>query len=96
MLVRDFIDEVRDGMSKTRTFDFQLSHDPAWVIEKARKAATGNGVAFEGDERKGRFAGHGIEGSYAIEGGLVTIAISRKPIVMPWSMIESSMRKFFV
>lgn len=83
-------------MSKTKTFDFQLSHDPFMVIEKARKAAAGNGVKFEGDEHQGRFSGHGIEGLYAIEGVQLTIQISRKPIIMPWSMIESSMSKFFV
>ncbi len=83
-------------MSRTKTFAFQLSHEPAAVVEKARKAAAGNGVKFEGDVQQGRFSGHGIEGSYAIENArLLTIQISRKPIIMPWSMIESSMRKFF-
>jgi hypothetical protein len=82
-------------MSRTKTFAFPLSHEPAAVIEKARKAAAGNGVRFEGDEQQGRFAGHGVEGSYAIKEAQLTIQIVRKPIIMPWSMIESSMRKFF-
>lgn len=82
-------------MSKVRVFDIQLSHDPSRVIEKAREAAAGSGVRFDGNEQHGLFSGHGIEGSYAIQGALLRIQISRKPIIMPWSMIESSMRKFF-
>lgn len=82
-------------MSRTKTFAFQLTHEASAVVEKARKAAAGNGVKFEGDDHQGRFAGHGIEGSYAIEDATLTVQISRKPIIMPWSMIETSMRKFF-
>lgn len=85
----------RDRMSKTKTYAFPLSGDPLSVVEKARDAAAGNGVKFEGDEQQGRFAGHGIEGLYTIQEAQVMIQISRKPIIMPWSMIESSLRKFF-
>ncbi len=82
-------------MSRTKTYEIQLAQDPRSVVEKARLAAAGNGVKFEGDECQGRFAGHGIEGSYTIQGAQLTIQIARKPIIMPWSMIETSMRKFF-
>lgn len=82
-------------MSRNKTFEFPLSQAPAAVVDKARKAAAGNGVKFEGDEQQGRFAGHGIEGSYTIQQALLTVQISHKPIIMPWSMIESSLRKFF-
>lgn len=95
MLSQRSIDEVTDGMSKTKIFAFPLAQDPLSVVDKARKAAADSGVHFQGDEQQGRFAGHGIEGSYAIEETKLTVQISRKPIIMPWSMIESSMRKFF-
>lgn len=83
-------------MSKVKTYDFRLSHDPTVVIEKARHAAAGNGVRFDGDETGGRFSGHGIEGLYAIQGDRLKIEIVRKPIIMPWSMIDSALRQFFV
>jgi hypothetical protein len=82
-------------MSKTKTFAFPLSQGPASVVSRARKAAAENGVHFDGDEQQGQFTGHGIEGSYTIRDAELTVQISRKPIIMPWSMIESSMRKFF-
>lgn len=82
-------------MSKTKTFAFPLSQEPDLVVAKARKAAAENGVRFDGDHQQGQFAGHGIEGFYSIGEAELTVQISRKPIIMPWSMIESSMRKFF-
>ena len=82
-------------MSKTRKVAFPLSQSQDSVIARARKAAAEHGVRLDGDEQQGQFAGHGIEGSYHICDTELTVQISRKPIIMPWSMIESSMRKFF-
>ena len=79
----------------SKSFEFKLHRDPDDVIAKARLAARDNGVNFEGDGQTGRFAGHGIEGSYLILEDTLSLQISKKPFIMPWSLIESSLRKFF-
>ena len=79
----------------SKSFEFKLHSDPDDVIAKARLAARDNGVNFEGDGQTGHFAGHGIEGSYLILEDTLSLKILRKPFIMPWSLIESSLRKFF-
>lgn len=79
----------------SKSFEFKLHSDPDDVIAKARLAARDNGVNFEGDGQTGRFAGHGIEGSYLILEDTLSLKILKKPFIMPWSLIESSLRKFF-
>lgn len=79
----------------SKSFEFKLHSDPDDVIARARLAARENGVIFEGDGQTGRFAGHGIEGSYLILEDTLSLKISKKPFIMPWSLIEASVRKFF-
>jgi hypothetical protein len=79
----------------SKSFEFKLHSDPDAVIARARLAARENGVNFEGDGQTGRFAGHGIEGSYLILEDTLSLKISKKPFIMPWSLIEASVRKFF-
>ena len=79
----------------SKSFEVRLSRDPEQVIADARTAASQNGVRFEGDSQTGHFAGHGIEGSYLILDDTLSINISKKPFIMPWSMIESTVNKFF-
>ena len=79
----------------SKSFEVQLHSDPDEVIAKARAAARDNGVRFEGDGQMGRFAGHGIEGSYLILEETLTVQISKKPFIMPWALIETSLRKYF-
>ncbi len=79
----------------SKSFEVKLKTDPDKVITKARTVARDNGIQFEGDGQTGRFAGHGIEGSYLILEDTLSIKISKKPFIMPWTMIESTLRKFF-
>jgi hypothetical protein len=79
----------------SKAFEVKLSSDPNEVIAKAKVAARDNGVNFEGDSQTGHFSGHGIEGSYLILENNLAIQISKKPFIMPWSMIETTLRKYF-
>jgi len=72
----------------SKSFEVKLTTDPDKVIAKARTVARDNGIQFEGD-------GHGIEGSYLILEDTLSIKIAKKPFIMPWAMIESTLRKFF-
>ncbi|MDD1650853.1 MAG: hypothetical protein LUO80_10760 [Methylococcaceae bacterium] len=79
----------------SKSIEVKLNSDPDEVVARARIAARDNGVSFEGDGQTGHFAGHGIEGSYLIFEDTLSLQISKKPFIMPWGLIESSLRKFF-
>jgi hypothetical protein len=82
-------------MSTGKTYRVALSKEPAVVIEQARAKASTNGVEFHGDETEGRFAGKGLQGTYRIEGSQLSLTIAKKPMILPWGVIESSIKSFF-
>lgn len=79
----------------SKSFEIKLNRDPDEFIAKARAMAQSHGVLFEGNGQTGHFAGHGIEGSYLILEDTLSIQISKKPFIMPWSLIETTVRKYF-
>jgi hypothetical protein len=79
----------------SKSFEVKLNRDPDEIIAKAREAARHNGVDFVGDGQTGHFSGHGIEGSYLIMDDILSIQIAKKPFIMPWSLIESTLRNYF-
>lgn len=79
----------------SKSFEFQLKRNPDELIVKAREAARSNGIHFEGDGQTGRFAGLGIEGSYLVLEKTLSIQVAKKPLIMPWSMIEAKLKDFF-
>ncbi len=79
----------------SRIFEIDLTEDPGQVIGRARIAAKKNSVDFEGTDHTGTFEGHGIKGQYSIDEGRIQIQIVKKPLIMPWTLIESTLRSFF-
>ena len=79
----------------SKSFEVKLNGSADAIIAQARAAAKHNGIHFDGDEQNGRFAGHGIEGSYLIFEDVLSVQIAKKPLIVPWSLIESTLRKYF-
>ncbi|MBS1211870.1 MAG: uncharacterized protein H6R26_486 [Proteobacteria bacterium] len=79
----------------SKLLQVKLSQAPNEFLPKARAAAHANGVQLTGDHENGRFAGRGIEGAYRIEGDTLAIHIQKKPMILPWPMIESAVKSFF-
>lgn len=77
------------------SFNITLSEEPASVVEKVRKLVTENGGQFSGDSSSGSFAGSGVKGAYHISGQIVTITITKKPLLAPMSLVESKIREYF-
>ena len=52
-------------------------------------------ISFAGDESSGHIAGMGFEGRYSMSvsssGTKVTLEITRKPFIVPWSIIQSKL-----
>ncbi len=79
----------------SKSFSMPLNDDPAALVERARKLAEDRGVEFSGDVSSGHFAAKWVEGEYVIEGDNITVTVTRKPMVAPWSMVESKVKEFF-
>jgi hypothetical protein len=79
----------------SKRIEVKLNQPADQLIVRAQAGAEKNGVEFKGDAATGNFSGKGIEGSYLIEGDTLTIDITKKPMVMPWALIETSVKKFF-
>jgi hypothetical protein len=73
----------------------------AAVLKHVETSITGNGGRFRGDTEKGTFQGHTvaglIRGDYcALSDREIKITITDKPFIVPYSMIETEIRKYFV
>ena len=78
-------------------FTIDVDGDPAELISKARHAIKGIGGTLTGDNESGEVTADSpfgqIEGSYSVAGQAVSFVISKKPMMVPCSMIESQIRQ---
>ena len=77
-------------------FTIDVDGDPADLIERAQKALASIGGTLEGDTTGGTVSGDTpfgrIEGTYSIAGRAVSFDITKKPVLISCSMIESQLR----
>jgi len=78
-------------------FTIDVDGDPADLIAKARNAIKGIGGTLTGDDQSGKVEADSpfgrIEGTYSVSGKAVSFVISKKPALVPCSMIESQLRQ---
>jgi len=79
-----------------KLYIFKLPSHFETIFNKARLKAEENKVSFLGDMDSGKFSGKGFEGDYHVVNGLITFTITKKPFIVPWSLIENSLKKYFV
>jgi hypothetical protein len=79
----------------TKTFDIPFSGDAATLLKHAKDAAVEAGAILTGDTNEGKFSGKGVEGHYKVDGNTMHVTITKKPIVVTDSFVESQIRKFF-
>jgi len=67
------------------------------ILNKAKSAVESQGGLFEGDLNSGNFnislMSNTVAGSYAVEGSLLKLTITEKPMFVPCSAIESYLSK---
>jgi hypothetical protein len=84
------------GVNTNRGYNFSFDH-PGDIRQAVNTVKTGiaqKGGSFNGDERAGSFTASGISGEYNIA-GKVDVTIIEKPRIIPNSMIENEVKKFF-
>jgi hypothetical protein len=78
-----------------KTFDIAFSGDAESLFRRAKDAASEAGAKLTGDTSSGNFSAKGIEGHYEVSDNMVHVTITKKPLIIPDSLIESQLRKFF-
>ena len=79
----------------SKQFSVKFKGDAGAAVAKFKATAEKNDVLLNGDHRAGQFSGKGIEGRYDISGDDLTIIIEKKPLLIPWALIEAKVREFF-
>ena len=79
------------------SFKFNIDSSPAEIIEKVKSKIENEGGSFTGDENEGNFnlptPVGAIEGDYTVIDNELKIDITKKPMMLPCSMIESELEK---
>lgn len=79
------------------SFKLNVEAIPADIINNVKLKIENEGGSFTGNERKGNFnlptPVGGIEGNYSIKDNELQIDITKKPVMLPCSMIESELEK---
>ena len=85
-------------MSSPKTFEIAVDEgvDAAAILTRAQEAARGAGIVIAGDNGNGTFRGT-AEGSYTVDvdARMIRVEVTNKPGFVPWSMVESALRKVF-
>ena len=79
------------------SFKFNIESNPAEIINKVKIQIEKEGGSFTGNESEGNFnlptpVGT-IEGNYSVIDNELKIDITKKPMMLPCSMIESELEK---
>jgi hypothetical protein len=88
------------GLRSCDPFDVPVPADLAVAIARVRTLIRGEGGTFTGDAKAGRFTGPTpvgtVEGRYTVQGAVIRITITSKPMVASCAAIEAKIRKYFV
>lgn len=81
-------------------FTVAINDEISSVLARVESAITGSGGTFLGGAERGVFQGNSImgpiKGEYcSVAGNEIRISITDKPFVVPYSMIEEEIKKYF-
>ena len=79
----------------TRSVTGRLPESADVIIQKLAQAAVRYDVEFRGDIVSGYARGKGFHVDYVIQGEHCTLTVTKKPLLVPWSMVEKALGKIF-
>lgn len=79
----------------TRSVTGPLPESAETVVIKLEKLATRYEVEFRGDVNRGYARGKGFHVDYVIVGERCTLTVTRKPMLVPWSVVEKALARIF-
>ena len=79
------------------SFNFNIDSNPAEIVNNVKLKIENEGGTFTGNENSGNFnlptPVGAIEGNYSVIANELKIDITKKPMMLPCSMIESELEK---
>jgi hypothetical protein len=90
------VDSYRGVRTRGSPFNFSFSRPQniSQAVQTVRSSIQERGGTFTGNEQQGNFRSSGITGQYRVS-EVVSVTISEKPIVVPNSLIENEVKKYF-
>ena len=79
----------------TRQFQIKLDQDAETYVAYCKEETLKKGNIWKGDATKGEFGGSGVLAIYTISGDMMDITITKKPMPLPWPMVEKAVRALF-
>ncbi|MCG8535061.1 MAG: hypothetical protein MI808_08185 [Pseudomonadales bacterium] len=79
----------------SRSVSGELKEDPRKIVEKLYELADKHDVEFTGDHEKGFAKGKGFHVEYVVEGTMCTLTVTKKPMLVPWALVERQLEKLF-
>lgn len=79
----------------SHTFRIPMTKPQAQLMQDAVTLLPQNGFKFVPGENGGTISGHGFEGCVRFTGQELEVEITKKPLIAPWSMVESKIKGFF-
>ena len=79
----------------SRSVTGKLPESAEVIVEKLQKLAVKHDIEFSGDVQRGRARGKGFHVEYQVDGANCTLTVTKKPLLVPWSLVESQLRKLF-
>ncbi len=77
-----------------KIFSFPVTGDPQQLISKVKQVASEKGIDVSGDHQQGSLSGQGVNADYLLEDSILTITVQKKPLIVPWTMVEKMVAKF--
>lgn len=79
----------------SRSVTGHLPESAEVVVAKLKKMAIKHDIEFSGDTTKGYARGKGFHVEYVLVGTQCTLTVTKKPMLVPWSLVESQLHKLF-
>jgi hypothetical protein len=79
----------------SKAIEVRTSKPKDQVMADVRRALGDLGVDCVFSKDGGAFEGNGFAGEFRIVGDLATVEIREKPMLLPWSLVESQVKSFF-
>lgn len=79
----------------TRSVTGELPIGAEVILEKLEKLAVKHDIEFSGTTEKGYAKGKGFHVEYVIVGSSCTLTVTKKPLLVPWALVESQLHKLF-
>ncbi len=77
-----------------KTFSYAITEDPQQLITKVKQIASEKGIDVSGDHQQGSLSGQGVNADYLLQDSILTITVQKKPLIVPWSMVEKMVTNF--